>query len=173
MFCYSCGHQLDQAPPTRCATCGIQHWNDAKPCAGALVVDRSRLLLIRRAQSPWKGRWDIPGGFCDAGEHPIQTARREVFEETGLQIDVIGILGMWLDAYEGTTRTLTVYYHATLRGSAETVLNTSEVAEVAWFRPSELPDELAFTGHVPAALDAWRQAVAAADIASALLDRPR
>ncbi len=35
------------------------------------------MLLLRRAKEPWKGRWDIPGGFCDADEHPITTAERE------------------------------------------------------------------------------------------------
>ena len=150
----------------------MQHWNDAKPCASALVVSRSRLLLVRRAQDPWKGFWDIPGGFCNAGEHPMRTAQREVFEETGVHIAITGFLGMWLDEYQGSKRTLNIYYHAAPAGPTSGVLDAAEVAEAAWFMPSGLPEQLAFPGHVPAALEAWKRAANSAQCVTPLLDRP-
>ena len=56
--------------------------------------------------------WDVPGGFCDVGEHPIRTAEREVFEETGIRIRVVGFLGVWLDTYadadDASKRTLNI-----------------------------------------------------------------
>ena len=58
-----------------------------------------KLLLVRRAIDPWHGLWDIPGGFCEAGEHPQQTVVREVREEVGLDIVVTGMLGIWMDTY--------------------------------------------------------------------------
>ena len=78
---------------------------------------------------------------------------------------------MWLDEYEGTKRTLNIYYHAAPSGSHEATLDASEVAEVGWFTPSELPAQLAFPGHIPAALEAWRRA-GSQDFVTALLDRP-
>jgi 8-oxo-dGTP diphosphatase len=42
------------------------------------------VLLVKRAFEPFKDHWDIPGGFCDGPELPIDAAIREVFEETGL-----------------------------------------------------------------------------------------
>ena len=104
MFCRACGCRLAGVPPMQCASCGFQHWNDAKPCASALVVKDSRVLLVRRAREPWKGCWDVPGGFCESKEHPVCTAEREVFEETGLRIRVVGFLGIWLDEYPAATR---------------------------------------------------------------------
>jgi ADP-ribose pyrophosphatase YjhB (NUDIX family) len=172
MFCHTCGHRLESTPPTRCSSCGVELWDDAKPTAGGLVVVQSRLLLIRRARDPWKGLWDIPGGFCNPGEHPVQTAQREILEETGLHVEVIGFLGMWLDGYEGTKRTLNAYYHATLVGSEHGVRDAGEVAEVGWFSCPELPVDLAFPGHIPAVLEAWKQAVDSGDLMTALRDRP-
>jgi 8-oxo-dGTP diphosphatase len=58
-----------------------------------------QLLLLRRANEPWLGRWDIPGGFCEPDEHPVETAVREAREECGFEVEVTGLLGMWLDRY--------------------------------------------------------------------------
>ena len=178
MFCSSCGQRLLAAPPTRCPSCGVHHWNNAKPCSGALVVRDSRLLLVRRACEPWKGRWDIPGGFCDAAEHPIRTAQREVREETGISIEVVGLLGMWLDEYDEmgdrVSRTLNIYYHAVPTGAPSSPLDAAEVAEIGWFRAPELPDRdhMAFVGHMPDVLAAWKRAASAGEFVTPLLDRP-
>jgi 8-oxo-dGTP diphosphatase len=172
MFCHSCGHRLKAAPPTRCTSCGVEHWDDARPCASALVVHQSRLLLVKRAQDPWKGLWDVPGGFCNPGEHPILTAQREIFEEVGIDVVVVGLLGMWLDTYGDARRTLNIYYHARPTGPRDGALDSSEVVQAKWFLPTELPDGLAFPRHVPAALEAWQRAARDSAFVSPLLDRP-
>jgi len=64
------------------------------PCAGGIVFDEShRLLVIRRARPPSAGLWSIPGGKSLPGESTAATCVREVFEETGLVIEVTGIAG--------------------------------------------------------------------------------
>jgi 8-oxo-dGTP diphosphatase len=147
MYCSYCGNALAERPPTRCPVCQQHHWNDPKPCAGALIVKDSRLLMIRRAQDPSRGFWDLPGGFCEHNEHPIQTAQREVMEEIGLAIHIIGFLGMWLDEYPddsgGDKRTLNIYYHA-VPIDESIVQNPAEVLELRFFAPSDLPEPLAF-----------------------------
>jgi ADP-ribose pyrophosphatase YjhB (NUDIX family) len=177
MFCSACGNTLSWAPPTRCPACGVHHWNDAKPCASALVVVESRVMLVQRAQNPWKGYWDVPGGFCDAGEHPVRTAEREVLEETGIRIQVVGFLGIWLDEYptaaDASKRTLNIYYHARPSGSATAAPDRSEIADLRFFDASDFPEALAFPGHVPEALEAWKRAAAAGQLTTALFDRLR
>ena len=122
-----------------------------------LVTDAAgRLLLVRRAHDPWDGYWDIPGGFCELREHPEETAVREAREETGLEVKTTGLLGVWMDDYGGTgIVTLNLYFHARVTGGAERP-EPGEVAELGWFAPAELPREVAFPGHEPAVLEAWR-----------------
>lgn len=63
-------------------------------CVGAVVFDaHGRLLLIQRGQPPAKGRWSLPGGRVEPGERAPDAVRREVLEETGLEIEVIREVG--------------------------------------------------------------------------------
>jgi len=115
-YCSNCAAPLPGPPPVTCPACDTSHWLDAKPCAGALVTREGRLMLVRRAHEPWKGSWDVPGGFCGAREHPADAAMREVREETGLPVRVTGLLGMWIDTYapDGPNAdkvTLNIYFH--------------------------------------------------------------
>lgn len=160
-YCPECAAPLPGPPPVTCRACDTSHWQDAKPCAGALVERGGLLLLVRRAHAPWRHRWDIPGGFCGA-EHPRDAAAREVREETGLEIRVGPVLGMWMDAYapegpEAEKITLNIYFHADADSCAEPVCDPAEVAEIGWFAPDALPSELAFPNHLPAVLRAWRE----------------
>jgi len=59
-----------------------------------LVVDEAgRLLLARRSRDPDAGFWDTPGGFLDEAEHPVDGLRRELLEETGLEVEVGAFVG--------------------------------------------------------------------------------
>ena len=163
-FCSHCGAPLPAPPPVTCAACETSHWLDAKPCAGALVTRDGRLLLVRRAHEPWRGRWDIPGGFCGPREHPEAAAAREVREETGLAVRIGGVVGMWMDRYaaDGPNAdkvTLNIYFHATVDGGASPRPTRTRSRRSPGSLPQELPRELAFPGHLPAVLRAWKEAV--------------
>ncbi|HET9059682.1 MAG TPA: NUDIX hydrolase [Acidimicrobiales bacterium] len=167
MYCSACAAALASEPPVTCENCGTSHWANPKPCSGALVTHEGKLLLVKRAHEPWKGRWDIPGGFCDPGEHPILTAIRELREETGLEIDVIGLAGMWMDVYNSDTETtLNLYYYAELAGPDEPRPDPAECEEVRWMSPEELPagEDLAFPAQEAPVLRAWKAAIAAGGI---------
>jgi ADP-ribose pyrophosphatase YjhB (NUDIX family) len=175
-FCSSCGAELSAPPPVTCATCGTTHWRNPKPCANAIVVDGGSVLLARRAHAPWKGMWGSPGGFCEVGEHPIETVEREVLEETGLRVAVTGYIGVWVDRYaddpdEADAEVINVaYYLAAPLDGPRGEPDPAEVSEVGWFGWDELPAELAPPGTLDAVL-----AAAARDgtISASLPDRPR
>jgi 8-oxo-dGTP diphosphatase len=155
-FCQACGAPLeeqiiDHRARKACPACGQIHWRNAKPCAGALVIRNGKVLLVRRTIEPFLGYWDIPGGFCEVDEHPTETAIREVREETGLEIELTGLLGLWLDDYAGGA-TLNIYYRARPLGRHLRV--GSDAGGAAWFAPSALPRRIAFTNGRQA-LEVW------------------
>ncbi|MEX2557227.1 MAG: NUDIX hydrolase [Actinomycetota bacterium] len=64
-------------------------------CAvGAIVVDKGALLLIKRNREPARGQWSLPGGRVELGETLREALVREVREETGVDVDVDGLIGV-------------------------------------------------------------------------------
>ena len=59
---------------------------------GALIFREGRMLLVKRSKEPGKGLWSIPGGRLELGETIVEAVKREVFEECGVQIDIVRIL---------------------------------------------------------------------------------
>ena len=59
---------------------------------GAVVIDGTKVLLVRRGQEPLKGEWSLPGGALELGETLQQGVVREVLEETGLMVAPGGII---------------------------------------------------------------------------------
>ncbi|HET9125359.1 MAG TPA: NUDIX domain-containing protein, partial [Solirubrobacteraceae bacterium] len=72
-------------PPTACVVCGEVHYANPKPCGNAVVIDEDRVLLLLRVREPAAGAWTVPGGFCEAAEHPRAACERELWEETGVR----------------------------------------------------------------------------------------
>jgi 8-oxo-dGTP diphosphatase len=59
---------------------------------GAVILDQERVLLVRRGQEPLKGQWSLPGGALELGETLEDGIRREVREETGLEVEPVRIV---------------------------------------------------------------------------------
>jgi ADP-ribose pyrophosphatase YjhB (NUDIX family) len=161
--CPRCGAGLRRAVPPGddeerllCPECGLVLYENPAPTASAIVVDAGgRVLLARRGIDPFRGLWDIPGGFVKPGEEGEQAVRRELREETGLEIVPGAVLAIIPDTYGADgTATLNVFYLATARGDPRPA---SDVAELRWFAPDALPprSELAFAC-VADALERWR-----------------
>jgi mutator protein MutT len=109
--------------------------------AAAVIIDGGRVLLIRRGQAPDAGEWSIPGGGVELGETIEAALRREVREETGLEIAV----GEFLEIYqrverdaEGAVRFhfVVLDYRCTVTGGA--LLAGDDAAEAAWVDPADL-----------------------------------
>ena len=178
--CEGCGALLDSPRGAACRSCGRVRWGNAKPCAAALVTRSGRVLLVRRAHSPWEGMWCAPSGFCDGPEHPIAAAEREVREETGIDARVTAYVGTWISPYtdgpaRGESEYVSVQYYLAEPTEPEAALDgghdPEEVSELGWFGPDALPTPLAAPGALECVLDVWRGALAAGSVAP-LGDRP-
>ena len=114
----------------------------------ALVVDDAgRMLLGRRAHDPDAGLWDTLGGFLDEGEHPLDGLRRELVEETGLEVEPGAFLGAYVDTYgDGpeATSVLNLVWEARIVSGEPSPAD--DVSELRWF-PRDAPpppEECAF-----------------------------
>ncbi|HEX6699493.1 MAG TPA: NUDIX domain-containing protein [Gaiellaceae bacterium] len=159
-FCPRCGAEVEGAPDrVECQACGYVVYANPAPTASALVVDeQGRILLARRAAEVEHGKWDLPGGFVDEDEHPLDATVRELAEETGLEIEPERLFGIWMDRYGGGTdarSTLNLYWLARAVGGEPRAAD--DVSELRWFAKAELPpeEEIAFT-NVAEVLAAWR-----------------
>lgn len=114
--------------------------NSLVPAAAAIVTDNhGRVLLQRRTDS---GNWSLPGGAMDIGETLQQCAVREVKEETGLDIEITGLLGIYTDPHhviaypDGEIRQeFTVAYLAHVVGG--TITLSAESTDVRFVHPAE------------------------------------
>jgi 8-oxo-dGTP pyrophosphatase MutT (NUDIX family) len=115
--------------------------NSLVPAVSAVVSDDSgRVLLQRRADNEL---WSVPGGAIEVGESVLDALRREVLEETGLQVEPGRLIGVYSSpayviAYDdGEVRqqfSLAFACHTT----GGTLTTSSETLEVAWFAPEDL-----------------------------------
>jgi 8-oxo-dGTP diphosphatase len=159
-FCPRCRAELSgDEHRVECVACGFVAYANPKPTASALCLDgEARVLLARRAVDPFLGAWDLPGGFVEEGEHPLEALRRELGEETGLAIEPLEFFGVWMDRYGGESTaqsTLNLIWTARVTGGRPEPAD--DVAELRWFGVDELPppEECAFE-LVAKVLSAWR-----------------
>ena len=97
-FCSNCGEKningnIDGALRYHCLHCKAIHYENPKPTATLICVDKKKLLLVKRALEPGKGMWGLPGGFIELNETPDNAAVRELKEETNLDGVVSNYLG--------------------------------------------------------------------------------
>lgn len=156
-FCSRCAAaavRVESSLCHRCTACGFGHY--VNPIAGvaALLTDAGgRLLLLRRAQEPGRGRLGLPGGFVDLGESAEEALRREIREEVGLEV---GGLAYFLSCpneypFQGmVTSVLDLFYRGHLEDFAD-ARAVSEVQELIVLDPREVePARMAFGSNAEA-----------------------
>lgn len=146
-FCPRCGGALTQRtlragdpPRLVCTVCGFVFFLDPKVTAGVVFCVDGGILLVKRAIEPSYGKWVFPGGYVDRGEALEAAAIREVKEESGLDVRLTRLLGIY--SATGNPIVLIVFVGEVTGGSLQT---DDEGLEARSFPPTEIPwGELAF-----------------------------
>ena len=118
---------------------------------GAVVVHGGALLMVRRGHAPAEGAWTLPGGRVEHGEYLEEALRREVLEETGLEIAVDRLLGI-LEVV-GEPHYVILDYLATTPGRAEP--RAASDATAARWVPLDEVEALDLTPRLIETLRAW------------------
>lgn len=109
-----------------------------------VVDEQLEVLLIQRGREPFQGRWALPGGFVDEME-PLETAvRRELREETGIELRKLVQTGAYGDpGRDPRGHTISIAFAGVLHDSDEAIRSGDDASDVRWFPLDDLPD-LAF-----------------------------
>lgn len=145
-FCPICGEhlitrQVGDKPRRACSSCDYIYFTDPKVGVGALVLRENKILLVQRRMEPERGKWSIPAGFLDHGQDPRRTAEREVYEETGLEVSIKGLLDVFTNPPQQGGASIFILFRAELLGGK--MKAGDDAAAVGFFGLDELPD-LAF-----------------------------
>jgi ADP-ribose pyrophosphatase YjhB (NUDIX family) len=146
-FCPRCAGRLEtrtlkDGDPERlvCEACGFVFYLGPKLVVGAIFELDGGVVLIQRSIDPGYGKWTFPGGFVERGEVAEAAAMREVLEESGIEIEVTGIVGLY--TYSDQIPAIAVF-SGRVTGGEPTPLD--ETMAVRSFARDELPwSEMAF-----------------------------
>lgn len=153
-YCANCGHALGEREVggkvrPACPDCGAVVFDDPKLAVVVLIERDEKVLMGRRSRSSASpGKWSFPAGYVDRGERVEDAAVREVREETGLEVQLDALLGLY--STTGETVVLAVYVGTPIGGRLRAA---DDLTELALF-PFDDPPEPAFA-HDPQILADW------------------
>jgi 8-oxo-dGTP diphosphatase len=106
--------------------------------ADALIVKEGRILLVKRDTEPFKGFWALPGGRLEGDETLEECCIREAKEESGLEVEIVRLLGIYSDPARDPRKIIAVAYLCRPKGGKE-FPQLGEISEVKWFSLDALP----------------------------------
>ena len=128
-----------------CESCGFMFWQNSKPTVTASIVKNGKVLLAKRSIDPYRGYWDLPGGFLNDGESPEVGLKREMKEELGVEIKIKKFIGVFIDKFKDQGdwySALCLHYLCEIiKGEP---LPLEEASELKWFKIKDLPKNISY-----------------------------
>ena len=149
-YCYQCGNGLeirfvDHCEREVCPACGWVYYVQLKVGAVVIIEQDNKLLLLQRAHEPWVGSWMIPAGYVEVDEEPKDAAKREVFEETGLDVELGELIKTYYFDDDPRGNGIAFVYKAS-KISGKMKIN-NEATNAQYFSQNEIPSYLTKGGH--------------------------
>ena len=149
-YCYQCGSELEVRPVDHrerevCPKCGWVHYLQLKVGAAVIIEQDNKLLLLQRAHEPWLGSWMIPAGYVEADEGPKDAAKREVFEEAGLDVELGDLIKTYY--FDDDPRGNGVAFVYKARNVSGKINLNGEATDARYFAHDEIPSFLTQGGH--------------------------
>jgi ADP-ribose pyrophosphatase YjhB (NUDIX family) len=157
LHCLKCGNiltpiALDGQTREMCLKCGWVYYPQRKVSAGCIIEKGNRLLMVCRASEPWRGYWYLPSGFVEVEESPFQAAVREVKEETGLDVKIENLYGVYSYNDDPRGNGILILYNGKVTGGK--FIANNEASDIAYFSAEAIPENMASTSH-RAAIKDW------------------
>ena len=144
-YCPQCKNDMDLVNDNpHCPVCDITIYKNVVSAAAICIIRDDEVLLSRRAIEPFKGGYDLIGGFIIPGETPDAAAIREAKEETGLDVKITGLLGIYSDQYGEGSFTLGIHYLGEVVSGEQHA--GDDAASLEWVSVDEIPEEALATG---------------------------
>ncbi len=149
-FCPRCGTPLglaevDGRMRPLCQACGFVLYRNPVPGTGVLVEMDDGIVLVQRGQPPFAGWWALPSGYIEADESAEQAAIRECKEETGLDVELVELFGVYSFPEGPVHSGIIIFYRA--RPVGGTLRPGDDARDAGVFPPYALPEKLAFRTH--------------------------
>jgi 8-oxo-dGTP diphosphatase len=142
-FCAACGARVARVrggarEQRRCPRCGFTFYANPVPAVVAIIARGNRILLTRRANPPWAGTWDLPGGFVEGDETALSAIERELVEELGVRTRRARLHAIVSDRYgRGGFPVLTLVYRVT--PAPGRIAPADDVSDARWFTRETIP----------------------------------
>jgi len=105
----------------------------------AIIVKEDKILLIKRGHEPYRGYWALPGGFVEWGETVEEALKREVMEETGLDVEIKELIGVYSEPdRDPRGHSISIAYVCEITGGAERY--GDDAADIGWYALESIPE---------------------------------
>jgi len=147
-YCCACASPLPETSPENphpsCPACGWTLYHNPAPGVVILITEGDRVLLGRRGYEGnyAPGKWCLPGGFIEFGEDFLTAAIREVWEETGLEVEIESLLSVMSNFHKPELHTLVVVLKAQITGG--NFRAGDDLTELGWYPLAGPFPEMAF-----------------------------
>ena len=145
-YCPACGSgniSFDNVKKFSCKDCSFTYFHNVAAAVAAILQYDQKVIMIKRAKDPGKGKLDLPGGFVDPKESAEEAIKREIKEELGIDLRELRYLGSYPNVYkyeEVIYHTCDLFFYCKI-DALPTDFDKTEIEDLILINPFEIPDD--------------------------------